>query len=63
MRTELGKWELQGYLRLSEFRVLKDEELPAVVQRLRSIEGSEWSREEDPLALLTRIRDGDEGVH
>jgi len=63
LRTEYGKWDLQGYLKLSEFRPLKDEDLQVVVGRLRSVEGSEWSREEDPLALLSRVRDGDEGVH
>jgi hypothetical protein len=63
VRTELGKWELQGYLRLVDFRVLRDDDLSAVVARLRSIEGSQWSREKDPLARLANVRDGDEGVH
>lgn len=61
-RTEQGKWELVQ-LKLVDFRTLKDEELPAVVQRLRAVPGSGWLRENDPLGILERIRKGDEGVH
>lgn len=61
-RTEQGEWELIQ-LRLADFRLLKNDELTAVVQRLRDVPGSGWSRDNDPLAALARIRKGDEGIH
>jgi hypothetical protein len=63
-RNELGKWELVSPgLKIEGFTVLRDEDLGATITRLRAVPGSGWAQEKDPLRLLTKIRDGDEGVH
>jgi hypothetical protein len=61
-RNEEGKWELIS-MRVSDFRVLNDDELPTLVGRLRAVEGSGWREIEDPLAVLMDVREGDEGLH
>lgn len=62
VRTEDGVWDLLK-LRLKDFRPLRDEDLPTVATRLRAVQGSEWLRSEDPLALLQSLRDSDEEMH
>jgi hypothetical protein len=64
VRNEFGKWELlQPGLKLESFVILRDEELTETVARLRQIKGSNWALEKDPLKVLSKIRDGSEGVH
>jgi hypothetical protein len=62
MRNEQGKWELLE-MRMHKFEELSGESLRAGVEQLRSIEGSEWLKESDPMAVLSRIRGGDDEVH
>lgn len=61
-RTPEGKWELEQFT-VSHFEVLDDASLPDVVARLRAIEGSDWTKLDDPLGELRRIRQGPDGTH
>jgi hypothetical protein len=54
-RDEDGKWTLERFT-ISDFAVLNDEPLTAVVTALRAIPGSEWADLEDPWAELSMIR-------
>jgi hypothetical protein len=56
-RNELGKWELLAF-RAKEFVELKDDDLSAVIQRLRTID-ADWRDDANPLALVRKIRGGE----
>ena len=56
-RDEDGSWMLDRFT-ITDFEVLDDEPLSAVVARLRDIPGSEWSEIDDPWGELDRIRNG-----
>ena len=43
---------------ITDFEVLDDAPLSAVVARLRKIPGSEWNEIDDPWGELDRIRNG-----
>lgn len=62
VRNEDAKWELLE-MRLQAFEPLKESSLREGVDALRTIEGTDWKAEDDPHALLARIRHGDDEVH
>lgn len=62
LREEDGSWTLKRF-RVQDFDVLRGDDLRDVVEQLRSIEGSEWSEIEDPIAALKFLRDGGDGLH
>lgn len=61
-RDEEGSWIMDRF-NISNFDILKELPLTDVVNRLRSIDGSEWKRIDDPIAELYSIRHGSEEVH
>jgi hypothetical protein len=56
-REQTGAWELE-YLRVQAWERLSEDSLRETVARLREIEGSDWSKESDPAAVLGKIRRG-----
>jgi hypothetical protein len=61
-RTEEAAWNLID-MKLHSWEALSEKSLREGVTALRAIEGSNWSKEKDPHALLHRIRHGDKGAH
>lgn len=59
-RETSGAWTLVRFV-ISEFEVLDDAPLDAVVARLRAVQGSGWRNVEHPLASLRDFR-GDEDI-
>lgn len=58
-RLAEGEWELKTF-KLHSFTVLSSETLLDSVEKLRAIEGSDWSSMKDPLTFLSNQRkDGD----
>ncbi len=61
-RTVNGQWELDE-LRLQAWEAITNESLRESVEALRQIEGSDWRKQEDPLAVLAGLRDGESSVN
>lgn len=59
-RDQAEKWVLDQFT-ISDFQLLSDSPLSAIVDSLRSIEGSEWKTIDDPWAELKRIRNEGDG--
>lgn len=55
-----GQWVLDSF-KVSSFTALKDIPLSDVVEELRAVEGSEWSKMDDPWAELHKLRHGHDG--
>lgn len=60
-RADTGEWSLVRFV-ISDFEVLDDAPLEAVVARLRAVPGSGWRDVEHPLAVLRDLRD-DGSIH
>lgn len=52
-----GVWLLDRF-NSTDFEMLDSSPLHEVLERLRAMEGSEWSEVEDPLEELSRLRRG-----
>lgn len=61
-RDAEGQWLLRRF-NISDFEVLEDAPLSAVVARLRQVPGSGWKEIDDPHAELKRLRQGSDEVH
>ena len=59
-RDEEGRWVLDRFT-ISDFEVLDDAPLSAVVSALRDVKGSEWEKLDDPWGVLRGIRSGPDG--
>jgi hypothetical protein len=60
-RDAAGKWCLDRFT-ITDFKVLDKARLSEVIERLRSVPGSNWANYKDPLEELRWIREGpDEG--
>jgi len=61
-RDEDGNWDARN-LRIQTFKVLPEDTLIKVVNRLRKIEGSEWKNMNDPIGFIHNLRRDDDEVH
>ncbi len=61
-RETSGAWTLTRFL-ISDFEVLDDAPLDAVVARLRAVQGCGWQDVESPLATLRDLRGDEDIVH
>lgn len=61
-RNEAGNWNLLKFT-VDTFKILEDRNLEDAIHRLRSIQGSEWDNEADPIALLNKMRSGPDEIH
>ena len=61
-RETSGAWTLARFV-ISDFEVLDDAPLDAVVARLRAVQGSGWRNIEHPLATLRDLRGNEDIVH
>lgn len=61
VRTEDGKWDLKSF-RVADYTILSGGNLVDTVERLRAIEGNEWSRLDDPMKVIGEYRDDNEGI-
>lgn len=57
IRDADGQWLLRKF-RLQSFAVLQADDLKEAAARLRQVEGSGWSKMDDPMAVLRTLRDG-----
>lgn len=62
LREEGGKWMLWRF-KVQSFEALKAETLRDVLVDLRAVEGNEWAEHDNPLALLSSLRDEGNGPH
>jgi len=62
IREEDGTWTLKRF-KVDTFEALKTDDLRDVLEELRAVEGSEWGRQDDPLAMLRSLRDEDNRPH
>ena len=56
IRDAEGQWLLRKF-RLQTFAVLQADDLREAAARLRQVEGSDWGKIDDPLAVLKALRD------
>jgi len=61
-RDAEGAWNLKRF-NITDFEVLEDAPLSAVVERLRQVPGSGWKQIDNPYAALQCLRQGSDGVH
>ena len=61
-RDAEGTWNLRRFS-ITDFQVLEDAPLSAVVTRLREVPGSGWKEMDDPYAELRRLRQGPDEAH
>ena len=62
LRDEFGEWGLDKFRAMS-FKLLSDEDVREVIAQLRSIEGSDWSKMDDPIAVALSLREDDRDVN
>jgi hypothetical protein len=62
LREENGDWSLKRF-KVEHFEVLKTDDLRDVIEELRSVEGSEWTTQDDALGKLRAMRDEGNGPH
>ena len=62
LRDEEGSWVLKKF-RVDSFSVLAPDDLSDAVEKMRSIEGSEWKEMDDPLSELKALREKANGLH
>ena len=56
-RTAVEGWQLDRFV-VARFEKMTDHDLASAIDDIRAIDGSEWGREEDPIARLLRDRFG-----
>ena len=61
-RNAEGAWNLKRF-NITDFEVLEDAPLSAVVKCLRQVPGNGWKEIDDPYAELQRLRQGPDEVH
>lgn len=54
-RNESGIWQLKKF-RVTNFDVLKTDDLLDVMEQMQAIEGSEWKKMEDPIGIWQEVR-------
>jgi hypothetical protein len=62
LRDEEGNWILKKF-RVESFNVLAPDDLRDAVEKIRSIEGSEWKEMDDPVSVLKALRAKAGGLH
>lgn len=62
LRDEEGNWVLKKF-RVESFNVLAPDDLRDAVEKIRSIEGSEWKEMDDPVSVLKALRAKAGGLH
>lgn len=62
VRNEEEKWELIKF-EIEKFEGVDNVSLRDALERLRSVKGSDWERENRPLDLLRALRHGPDGGH
>ena len=62
LREEDGSWTLKRF-KVDSFEALKADDLRDVIEDLRSVEGSEWVKQDDALGKLRAMRDEGNGPH
>lgn len=61
-RDAEGNWDLKRF-NITDFEVLEDAPLSAIVARLREVPGNGWKEIDDPYAELQRLRHGSDEAH
>ena len=62
IRDAGGAWILKKFT-VTGFVVLEPDTLVGAVEKLRTVEGSEWSKMKDPIDALRALRDSSGGIH
>lgn len=60
LRNENGIWILKKF-QIDKYKILRTSKLTDVMNQMQAVEGSEWKKMEDPLAVWRRLRDGGDG--
>lgn len=61
LRNPKGNWDMKKF-RIDSFKVLEADDLRDVVKQMRSIEGSEWKKMDDPIDVWEKMRGKDENL-